>query len=106
MSNSPQDSTATDPSRVLGIGVNATPEEIREKYLELVKQYPPDRDPARFAEIRDAFDQLNDPVDSLRKQLFHTTSIDSIDAIIADLQSNLRHQRIPTETLLGLAKTN
>jgi DnaJ-class molecular chaperone len=106
MSNNYQNVTANDPYRVLGVTACATLEEIREKYLELVRQYPPDRDPSRFAEIRGAFDELNNPVESLRKQLFRTNSVDSIDAIIADMQSNLRHQRIPTETLLGLAKTN
>ncbi len=93
-----------DPYQVLGVPSHAEPEEIRRKYLELVRQHPPDRDPVRFAEIRAAYDDLNDPVQQLHSMLFDIESHDSIDAIIIDLHARLRLERIPTNMLLSLAK--
>ena len=93
-----------DPLHVLGVSASAGPDEIRRKYLELVRQHPPDRDPQRFAEIRAAYDELSDPVQQLNKLLFDVESVDSIDRVIVDLHGQLRQRRIPTDLLLSLAK--
>ena len=50
-----------DPRQVLGVSADASEAEIREAYLRNVKQYPPDRSPAEFERIRDAYDTLRDP---------------------------------------------
>lgn len=50
-----------DANRILGVPVNAGEEEIRDAYLSKVKEYPPDRNPAEFEKIRDAYDTLRDP---------------------------------------------
>lgn len=49
-------------ARILGIAQTAAGEEIRAAYLRLVKEHPPDRDPAGFERLRDAYDTLRDPV--------------------------------------------
>ena len=41
----------TDPYEVLGLPRFADETEIRKRYLELVRQFSPDRDPVRFTEI-------------------------------------------------------
>ena len=41
----------SDPYEVLGLPRFADEAEIRRRYLELVRQFSPDRDPSRFAEI-------------------------------------------------------
>jgi len=93
-----------DPLFTLGVSASAEPDEVRRRYLELVRQHPPDRDPERFAEIRQAYDELSDPIQQLRKLLFDVESVDSIDRVIADLHAQLRQRRIPTDVLLSLAK--
>ncbi len=93
-----------DPFLILGVSANAGSDEIRRRYLQLVRQHPPDRDPARFAEIRAAYDELSDPVQHLHKLLFDVESVDSIDRVIIDLYARLRQRRIPTDLLLSLAK--
>jgi curved DNA-binding protein CbpA len=93
-----------DPQDILGVSAAAEAEEIRRKYLELVRQHPPDRDPKRFAEIRAAYDELSDPVRQLRKLLFDSESVDSLDSILADVLSRTRQKRIPTDVLLAIAK--
>ena len=46
---------------ILGVPADASPEEVRAAYLNKVKEFPPDRAPAEFERIRDAYDALRDP---------------------------------------------
>ena len=50
-----------DANGILGVAANAREEEIRVAYLTKVKEFPPDRAPAEFERIRDAYDTLRDP---------------------------------------------
>ena len=48
-----------DPFTVLGVSEDAGDAEIRRRYLALVRDFPPDRDPDRFREYRAAYDALS-----------------------------------------------
>lgn len=61
-------SETTDPFVVLGVSQYADEAEIRSRYLELVKKHPPEKDPAKFQEIRVAFEAAKDPL-SLAQRL-------------------------------------
>jgi len=50
-----------DPREILGVPPDAGDEQIREAYLRKVKENPPDRAPAAFERIRDAYEVLRDP---------------------------------------------
>lgn len=50
-----------DPYRVLGLAPQARPEEIRAAYLRKVKEYPPERAPREFEQVREAYEFLSDP---------------------------------------------
>lgn len=93
----------TDPYEILGLTREASEEDIRQRYLTLVRENPPDRAPERFASIRDAYDQLRDPVMSLERRLFNLTATDTFDSLLAAEQQRLGKQRIPTDVLLSLA---
>lgn len=54
-------STSADPFLILGLPRDSGEAEVRARYLELVKQFPPERDPEKFREIRQAFDAIKDP---------------------------------------------
>jgi molecular chaperone DnaJ len=60
-------SSKRDYYEVLGLGREATPEEIKKAYRKLARQYHPDVNPgdseseARFKEIKEAYDILSDP---------------------------------------------
>ncbi len=59
-----------DPFEILGLAPGAGDDEIRRRYLELVREFPPDRAPEKFAAVRAAYDELRDPVRKLGKQIF------------------------------------
>jgi len=92
-----------DPYEVLGVSTDADEAEIRRRYLELVRQFPPDQAPERFAAIRGAYEEVRDPARRLQAQLFETSTTDSLDAIAADLRARLTAGRLPLEFLLSLA---
>jgi DnaJ-class molecular chaperone len=93
----------TDPYEVLGLELSADEAAIRRRYLELVRQHPPEREPQRFAEIREAYDRVRDPIVHLENQLFDTQTTQTLDSLLADLRPNIRQRRVPTEVLLSLA---
>lgn len=53
---------SSDPFAILGVPTDAGEAEVRSRYLELVKQFPPERDPEKFREIRAAFEAAKDPL--------------------------------------------
>jgi len=94
----------TDPYETLGLSRQAGDEEIRARYLELVREFPPDRAAERFAAVRAAYEQLRDPAVRMRSLLFEAGGEESIPAMVADIRRRLRAARLPTRTLLRLAK--
>ena len=87
----------------LGVSSAATAAEIRTRYLQLVREFPPDRAPERFAEIRAAFDELRDPGLQLERRLLSLDTNDSLDALQNDLRARLNPAGLPTAALLSLA---
>lgn len=52
----------SDPFQVLGVPRDADEEQIRSRYLKLVKQFPPEREPEKFRAIRAAYEATKDPL--------------------------------------------
>jgi curved DNA-binding protein CbpA len=93
----------TDPYEVLGIAPHADEAEIRRRYLELVREFPPDRAPERFAAVRKAYEDVRDPARRLEAQIFKTSTNDSLDAIAREIRARLIAGRLPLDALLALA---
>ena len=93
-----------DPCSILDISPDIDETALRQRYLELVRQNPPEKCPQRFAEIREAYEQLRDPAKRLQRQLFGLGDGESLHDIIADLRSRLQAKRIPTDMLLSLGE--
>ena len=62
------ETTSPDPFTVLGLSRDAGEAEVRARYLELVKQFPPEREPEKFRAVRAAFEAAKDPL-SIAKRL-------------------------------------
>jgi curved DNA-binding protein CbpA len=70
-----------DPFTVLGVGEDADDDQIKQRYLALVRAFPPDREPERFQAYRAAYEALRDQ----RKRL-ETKLLRSNDAALSRLK--------------------
>jgi curved DNA-binding protein CbpA len=96
-----------DAFEVLGLPQDALESEIRQRYLELVRAFPPEQAPERFAEVHAAYQSLRDPEARLSAQLFNFEyQSDSFEALADDLRKRLREVRLPVKTLLALADSS
>ncbi len=63
-----------DPFTVLGVTEDADDAEIRRRYLALVREFPPDRAPERFQELRAAYEAVGDERKRLETKLLRTNT--------------------------------
>ena len=63
-----------DPFTILRVTDEADDAEIRRRYLALVREFPPDRAPERFQELRAAYDALSDERKRLETTLLHNNA--------------------------------
>ena len=79
-----------DPARILGVAATASDEEVRAAYLRKVKEFPPDRAPAEFERVRDAYGMLRDPRRRAERMLLaadpHAPLVSLLDARTPELQ--------------------
>jgi curved DNA-binding protein CbpA len=92
----------TDPYQVLGLPPESDDDAIRRRYLELVRQFPPEKHPERFAAVRQAYESLRDLNTRLRHRLFEAGRNDSVDAIIEELACRTTRRRLSLQTLLSI----
>ena len=76
-----------DPFTVLGVDEDAGDEEIRRRYLALVREFPPDRAPDRFRDYRAAYEALNDERKRLETKLLRTNTAALSQLSMAALQT-------------------
>ena len=62
-----------DPFTVLGIPEDAGDAAIKQRYLALVRAFPPDREPERFQAYRRAYEATRDARARAELRLLHTT---------------------------------
>lgn len=89
---------------VLGVTKQATQEEIRQRYLELIREFSPERAPERFAEIREAYEKLQDPLGDWLDNYCNVETKDSIDDLIQSIRKRTKSERFPTAALLAMAE--
>ena len=77
-----------DAHKILGVAANAGEEEIRAAWLAKVKEFPPDREPAEFEKIRDAWDTLRDPRKRARAMFSAGEPIAPLVSLIEDRKTN------------------
>jgi curved DNA-binding protein CbpA len=94
----------SDPYTVLGVATGATEAEIRHRYLELVRQFPPEREPQRAAEIRQAYDLLRDPVRRMTDRLFDIRTSQTFESLLSANRPEVRGRRFSTQFLLSLGQ--
>ena len=92
----------SDPYEVLGLAADADDDTIRRRYLELVRQFPPEKNPERFAAVRQAFESLRDLTTRLRHRLFEAGRQETVGAILEELTCRNPRRRVSLQTLLSM----
>jgi curved DNA-binding protein CbpA len=93
-----------DPYQVLGLPADSDDGAIRRRYLELVKKFPPEHHPEKFAAIRSAYESLRDLTTRVRYRLFEAGKNESLEAIIQELECPTSRRRVSLQTLLSLIR--
>ncbi|MCF8045216.1 MAG: J domain-containing protein [Desulfarculaceae bacterium] len=80
--------------RILGVDETAGDETIRSKYLQLVKEHPPEKDPEKFRLINRAYEALKDERQRVRTKLSGFGSYrfwkEALDDLVATVGSERR----------------
>jgi curved DNA-binding protein CbpA len=92
----------SDPYEVLGIAPDTPDEAVRRRYLELVREFTPERAPEKFAAIRQAYESLRDLNTRLRYRLFEAGKKESIEALVEEMTCRTSRRRVPLKTLLSI----
>ncbi|MDR2762049.1 MAG: J domain-containing protein [Planctomycetaceae bacterium] len=88
----------------LGVNPGCSESEIRNRYLELVREFPPEKNPDKFAKVHEAYENLKNPIGLMQGILSDLQTSDSIEQIINVLVDELRQERLPTEMILNMGK--
>jgi DnaJ-class molecular chaperone len=90
----------TDAYAVLGLPDDSDDGAIRRRYLELVRQFSPERHPERFAAVRKAYESLRDLDTRVRHRVFEAGRTESIEALIEETACQSPRHRLSLQTLL------
>ncbi|MCZ2340353.1 MAG: hypothetical protein LC104_00990 [Bacteroidales bacterium] len=93
----------SDPFQVLNLPTDADDQAIRARYLELVRQFPPEQSPKEFAKFRAAYEKISTLDARAAYFLAGIGNDDSIDAIIEDLTCSTSRSRLKLNQLLEMA---
>lgn len=91
-----------DPYAVFGLPPDCGDEAIRRRYLQLVREFSPERHPKKFAEIRQAYENLKDLDTRLEYRLFEAGKTESVEAIIEDIQCRMKRRRLSLRDLFAV----
>jgi curved DNA-binding protein CbpA len=94
-----------EPHAVLGLSADADDEAIRRRYLELVRQFPPEQNPEKFGEVRAAYEALKDVHTRLHRRLFERGTHESLEALIGGVACRSSRRRLTLEALLQAVVT-
>ena len=91
-----------DPYEVLELPPDADDAAIRAKYLELVRRWPPEQAPEKFAAVRAAYERVRDRDARLRHRLFDGGRLPSMDALIEEVVCRTKRRRVTLADLLAV----
>jgi curved DNA-binding protein CbpA len=90
-----------DPYTVLGVAPDADDEAIRRRYLELIREFPPEHHGERFSVIRAAYEKVKDIDARVRYRLFDAGREDTIESIIEEVACRTPRRRISLKELMA-----
>ncbi len=90
----------------LGLSLDASNEEIRNSYIQLVKKHTPEKDPARFQQITEAYEAIKDERSRIKAKIFAALNAkDYEDALFSLAKAKiLKRRRAGLQELIQEAK--
>jgi curved DNA-binding protein CbpA len=89
------------PYEILGISENCNDETVKQGYLLMVKQFPPERFPEDFQRIRNAYEKIKTEKDRAALELFDKT-LPEPEELIRELTEVSAENRPDEQTLQEL----
>lgn len=89
-----------DPYLLLGVPTQAGDDEINKAYLQKVRQFPPERSPRTFEQIRAAYEAIRTRRDRLRFHLIPAEPPDLHSLVAGLLNADHAAAQLPSEELL------
>jgi curved DNA-binding protein CbpA len=74
---------------VLGVTLESTDEEIRNRYLELVRKHTPEKYPAQFQQITEAYEAIKTRRNRLESRLFYSQQDQDLDKTLRTLARSI-----------------
>ena len=87
---------------LLGVDENASDEIIKQRYLQQVKNNPPEKDPEKFKAIREAFELIETAEARVNYQLFHLHKVEKQDIVDLCFKSHGEAKPLSKETMYTL----
>lgn len=91
---------------ILDISPDSGDEEIRKRYLELVKKHPPEKDPDKFRRITEAYEAIKDVRLRIAGQLFGGLAARDTEGALRQLAGacEIKRRRVGLKELFKLEK--
>ena len=74
----------SNPFYILKVSPHADDEEVRKAYIKAVRRFPPDRNREEFLLIQNAFKQIKNRRDRIKRYLFTLKKVDSLCEAVPD----------------------
>ncbi len=78
---------------ILDLPINASDENIRKKYLELVKKHPPEKDSEQFHKITAAYEEIKDQRSRVKSRLFTALQDTDVDETLETLAASAKFHK-------------
>ncbi len=91
---------------ILGVSLDADDETIRKRYLQLIREFPPERDAEKFAKHREAYEKIKTLNDRAEYRLFFMFRDESLDSIIEEAACLTTRPRINLQQLISSTLKN
>jgi curved DNA-binding protein CbpA len=89
-----------NPFSMLGVSAASTDAEIRKRYLELTREFPPEQHPEKFAAVREAYEAIRTIDQRANSMLYKQGSEDTFESIIEEIECTTPRPRPSLTSLL------